>query len=127
MNRANPINVALIDHVVLRVNDLERLKLNTTGDIVIRLKSPYQDGTIHIVMSPLEFMQRLAALVPRPRLNLIRFHGVLAPSAKLRPQIIPGKPLSGSDDLGEATHQPVSAHMSWARLLKRVFDIDIEH
>ena len=33
----------------------------------------------HIVMSPLEFMQRLAALVPRPRLHLIRFHGVLAP------------------------------------------------
>ncbi len=29
-------------------------------------------------------MQRLAALVPRPRLHLIRFHGVLAPNAKLR-------------------------------------------
>ena len=27
----------------------------------------------HNVMSPLEFMQRLAALVPRPRLHLIRF------------------------------------------------------
>ena len=66
-------------------------------------------------------------IVPRPRLNLIRFHGVPAPNAKLRPQIIPGKPLSVSDDLGEATHQPASAHMSWARLLKRVFDIDIEH
>jgi hypothetical protein len=35
-------------------------------------------------MSPLEFMQRLAALVPRPRLHLIRFHGVLALHAKLR-------------------------------------------
>ena len=64
----------------------ERLKLNGAGDVVLQLKSPYQDGTTHIVMSPLEFMQRLAALVPRPRLNLIRFHGVLAPNAKLRPQ-----------------------------------------
>jgi hypothetical protein len=44
-----------------------------------------------------EFMQRLAALVPRPRLHLIpsdrlrasRFHGVLAPNAKLRSEIIP--------------------------------------
>ena len=35
-------------------------------------------------MSPLEFMQRLAAPVPRPRLHLIRFHGVLAPNAGLR-------------------------------------------
>ena len=35
-----------------------------------------KDGTTHLVMSPLEFMQRLAALVPRPRLHLIRFHGL---------------------------------------------------
>ena len=62
----------------------ERLQLNRTGDVVLKLKSPYRDGTTHIVMTPLEFMQRLAALVPRPRLNLIRFHGVLAPNTKLR-------------------------------------------
>jgi len=43
-------------------------------------------------MSPLEFMQRLAALVPRPRLHLIRFHGVLAPNARLRPEVIPSVP-----------------------------------
>jgi hypothetical protein len=48
-------------------------------------------------MSPLEFMQRLAALVPRPRLPLIRFHGVLAAHAKLRSEIIP----SPSEDTSE--------------------------
>jgi hypothetical protein len=40
-------------------------------------------------LEPLEFMQRLAAPVPRARLHLIRFHGVLAPNAKLRSEIIP--------------------------------------
>ena len=107
----------------------ERLKLNGAGDVVLQLKSPYQDGTTHIVMSPLEFMQRLAALVPRPRLNLIRFHGVLAPNAKLRPQIIPGRAetLNGTlDDPEGAPPQSTRARISWARLLKRVFDIDIE-
>lgn len=59
----------------------ERLARNQDGQVVLTLKTPYRDGTTHIVMSPLEFMQRLAALVPRPRLNLIRFHGVLAPNA----------------------------------------------
>ena len=54
-----------------------------------KLKSPYKDGSTHIVMEPLEFMERLAALVPRPRLHLIRFHGVLAPNAKLRSKIVP--------------------------------------
>ncbi|MDP1638520.1 MAG: transposase, partial [Candidatus Nitrotoga sp.] len=99
---------------------------------VLKLKTPYRDGTTHIVMSPLEFMQRLAALVPRPRLNLIRFNGVLAPNAKLRAEIIPdgmkskSKPTDANDDVPQST---TSVCISWARLLmlKRVFDIDIEH
>jgi hypothetical protein len=49
----------------------ERLTLNRAGQGVLTLKTPYRDGTTHIVMSPLEFMERLAALVPRPRLHLI--------------------------------------------------------
>jgi Putative transposase len=62
------------------------------GDVVLQLKSAWRDGTTHIKMSPLEFMQRLAALVPRPRLHLIRFHGVLAPAQtrfRNRPRTLP--------------------------------------
>ncbi len=33
----------------------------------------------HLVISPLEFLHRLAALVPRPSPHLVRFHTVLAP------------------------------------------------
>src|SRR5262245_48610756 len=51
----------------------ERLKRNRAGQVVLQLKNAFKDGTTHIVMSPLEFMQRLAALVPRPRLHLIPF------------------------------------------------------
>ncbi|MBA2592687.1 MAG: transposase [Pseudomonadota bacterium] len=64
--------------------------------MVLTLKTPYREGTTHIVMSPLEFIHRLAALVPRPRLHLIRFHGVLAPNAKLRPDIIPNLPANAN-------------------------------
>ena len=55
----------------------ERLKRNRAGDVVLELKSAFKDGTTHVVMSPLEFMQRLAALVPRPRLHLIPFDRLL--------------------------------------------------
>ena len=44
----------------------QRLKRNPAGQLVLQLKSPWRDGTTHIVMSPLELMQRLAALVPPP-------------------------------------------------------------
>ena len=79
-------------------------------------------------MSPLEFMQRLAALVPRPRLHLIRFHGALAPNAKLRAAIVPIPPAhTTTGHTGDCTHaHGARACMTWARLLKRVFDIDIE-
>ena len=105
----------------------ERLSVNRQGQVVLRLKTAWRDGTSHIVMEPLEFMQRLAALVPRPRLHLIRFHGVLAPHAKLRSQVVP-KP---THDAAAHTCEHAQAHsapvrMSWARLLKRVFDLDME-
>ena len=107
----------------------ERLTCNRAGQVVLQLKSPYRDGTTHIVMSPLEFLQRLAALVPRPRLHLIRFHGVLAPHAKLRAQIVPSTPVSVPEACDHHAQTPppeAPARMSWACLLKRVFDIDIE-
>ena len=44
----------------------ERVQCNAAGQVVLKLKTPWHDGTTHLVMSPLEFMQRLAALVPRP-------------------------------------------------------------
>jgi len=47
--------------------------VNRAGQVVLKLKTPYRDGTSYFVMSPLEFMQQLAALMPRPRLHLIRF------------------------------------------------------
>ena len=67
----------------------KRVQTNAAGQVVLKLNTPWRDGTTHLVMSPLEFMQRLAALVPRPRLHLIRFHGVLAPNAKLRALVVP--------------------------------------
>ena len=56
----------------------ERVQTNAAGQVVLKRKTPWREGTTHLAMSPLELTQRLAALVPRPRLHLIRFHGGLA-------------------------------------------------
>ena len=42
----------------------ERVQINAAGQVELKLKTPWRDGTMHLVLSPLEFMQRLAALVP---------------------------------------------------------------
>jgi len=104
----------------------KRLRRTPTGEVALQLKTPYHDGTTHVVMAPLEFLQRLAALVPRPRLHLIRFHGVLAPHAAIRAQIVPGKTrrMSGPSEMA-IEPVPASTRLNWAELLKRVFAIDM--
>ena len=54
---------------------IERLDLTAQGQVRYRLKTAYRDGTTHIVLEPLDFIARLAALVPPPRVHLTRFHG----------------------------------------------------
>ena len=55
------------------------------------LKTPYRDGTTDVVFEPLDFMARLAALVPMPRVNLTRYHGVFAPNTRRREQVTPSR------------------------------------
>ena len=49
----------------------ESVQLNAAGRVELKLKTPWRDGTTHLVMSPLEIMQRLPTPLPRPRLRLI--------------------------------------------------------
>ena len=52
----------------------ERVQTNAAGQAVLKFKTAWLNGTAHLVMSPLQFMQRLAALVPRLRLTNLRLH-----------------------------------------------------
>jgi hypothetical protein len=102
---------------------LERLHLNQRGQVVYVLKKPYSDGTTHIVMTQLELLERLASLVPRPRIHLTRFAGVFAPHYKYRAMVVP-KPQVKLEPTKEC--KPSKSRISWAMLLKRVFNIDVE-
>jgi hypothetical protein len=57
----------------------------------MRSNRSHHDGTTQIATSAPEFMQRSAVLMPRPQLHPIRFHGVLAPHARLRAAVVPGR------------------------------------
>jgi len=61
-----------------------RLRLAYDRRIVLELKRAWSDGTTHLVFTPLELLEKLAALVPRPRINLVIYHGLLAAHARLR-------------------------------------------
>ena len=100
----------------------ERLSVNDRGQVVYRLKHSFRDGTTHVVLDPIDFIARLAALVPRPRAHLTRYHGVFARNFKHRLRIIPNSVHQSARE----PHAPRPAPMSWMQRLKRVFHIDIE-
>ena len=96
------------------------------GQVVYKLKTAYRNGTTHIVLDPLDFLSRLASLVPRPRVHLIRFHGVFAPHCKYRSLIIPQSVLIDKTSPKEQKKAKKPYTIGWAKMLKRVFDIDIQ-
>jgi len=77
-------------------------------------------------------LARLAALVPKPRMHLTRYHGVFAPHSQHRAAVTPAQrgrgpprpPASEADPTKVST--PRHVPMSWARGLKRVFGVEIE-
>ncbi len=123
----------------------DRLELTADGNVRYRFKRPWKNGTTHVDYRPLEFLERLAALVPLPRLHLIHFHGVLAPRSRLRPLVVPAPPQRArrcahqtledeaspplTDDQEQAPDIPdfparQLSKRTWSELLRRTLGID---
>ena len=105
-----------------------RMERLADGTISYELKTPYKNGTTHVIFEPLDFIARLAALVPKPRFHLTRFHGVFAPNSKHRAKVTG----EAKEKQAQSTAKEASADcaerrgkMSWAMRLKRVFNIDV--
>ena len=82
------------------------------------LRHRWADGTTHLRFDPLELLERLAALTPRPRVNLILYYGVLPPRAAWRAALVPatspGVETSQLEPSVEADEDASRAKPSWA-------------
>jgi hypothetical protein len=112
----------LIRYTARGAVSLERPEKDANGDLMYRFNRPWSDGTTGIKLSPLELLEKLAALVPLPRAHLVSYGGCLAPHSKLRAALIPTLRQQGVDGEEKKTGTP---HWHWARLLGRVFDLDM--
>ena len=109
----------------------DRLAVAADGRVVLRLRHPWADGTTHVAFEPTAFLERLAVLVPRPRINLLLYHGVLAAHAAWRAEVVARTP-SGVAALGAgagsdaaAVTTPGPAGRRWADLMRRAFEVDV--
>lgn len=115
----------------------ERLELLATGEVRVRLKTPWRDGTEAIRYSAQQFMLRLAALIPLPRRPAVIYHGAFAPNHAWRAKVVRAgehapkrrrnkaeapEPLDLADPLGLAK---ADGKLRWSEALKRAFGIEI--
>ena len=109
----------------------ERLRRRSDGRIALELKTPWHDGTRELVFEPLEFLERLAAMTPRPETNLLICHGVLAPRARWRERVVAyGRvapaPTGSAAPRPEGPGKPSPPRgWSWAALMHRAFAVDV--
>jgi hypothetical protein len=108
----------------------ERLVETRDGRLRYVLKKPWSDGTVALVLEPLDLCARIAALIPPPRFHMVRYHGVLSSHAKLRSEVVPRLEDSTPKQLAlfeqdRTVLAPEPRRKPWAWLVRHVFEIDV--
>jgi hypothetical protein len=100
------------------------------------MKRATHAGRTHLTFTGVELLRKLAPLIPPPRVNLTRYHGVFAPGSKRRRSVValarprpsaPALPAPPAPSVGLAATPKVHGpyRLPWADLLKRVFGTDV--
>jgi len=119
----------LINYMARPSVSVNRLSITETQNVRYTLKNRWHDGTSAVEFTPMDFLSRLAALVPPPRTHMVKYAGIFAPNHPIRkkiilkPEVKKGfKPRLVEED--ESERKKVK-NTAWARLLARIFKIDI--
>lgn len=109
----------------------ERLQWTPDGQVRLALRRPWSDGTTHLVFEPIELLERLAALTPRPRVNLILYHGVLGARAAWRSEVVrfgvapEADEAPGAGTIGAHVERSAGRNYVWAELMRRTLGLDV--
>jgi hypothetical protein len=99
-----------------------------TDSVVYKLKSQWSDGTKAILLTGVEFVEKIVSIIPQPRIHGTRFHGVLAPHSAHRKLVVPApEPVKQQIEVADSTKSRPTRHprLKWAQLLSRVFGVDV--
>jgi hypothetical protein len=112
----------------------ERLEILEDGRVLYGFRRPRADGTSHLVLKPVEFVEKLAALVAPPRAHLVRYSGVLGPHAKVRGRVVReeaeeecghGERKAKDGEGSPARRRRRRTRKDWATLMRRTLGLDV--
>ena len=116
----------LVEYIARGPLSNERLEITKTGNVKLKLKTAYTDGTSHLLFTPMEFIEKLSAIIPPPKSHLVKWSGVFAPNSPhrknitLKPDIKKGFDFNDKDLDAKAIK-----NYSWSKMLAKVFKIDV--
>ena len=110
--------------------------MDKDGNILYELKTSY-DGATHVLLSPLEFIEKLSSIIPPSYKHQVNYYGCLSSHSKLRAlvlgahgeelcedDVLPRQDVEGNIQAG-LEQKKKSKYIPWAELLKRTFGIDL--
>ena len=108
----------------------DRLSVGEGDRLLLELKTPWRGGTTHLLLEPSELIEKLAALVPRPRANLVIYHGVLAAHAAWRARVVSyGREDEAAVEAAGGPTPPARSsarqRYQWAELMRRAYGFDL--
>ncbi len=98
---------------------LERLSIGPDGNVIYQVKATRHGQETQRVMTPMQFMSRLVALIPPPFHPLLRYFGVFGPHSSWRKSIVPGVA-----SVAEQPHEHAQSGAPPAAELPRGGDVD---
>jgi Putative transposase len=111
----------LIEYIARGPLSNERLEILANGDVKLALKTPWANGTTHLVFTPSEFIEKLVALIPPPHSHLVRWSGVFAPNSPyrkditIRPEMRKGFQFTSDETSAEKTR--TFKNYTWSKML----------
>ena len=115
----------LIEYIARGPLSNERLEITADRKVKLLLKTPYSDGTTHLLFTFSEFIEKLMALVPPPKSHLVRWGGVFAPNSPVRKQITLKPDVKKGFQFTEDEEPKVYKNHSWSKMLAKAFKIDV--
>jgi hypothetical protein len=104
----------------------ERLEITKSGQVKLKLKTAYSDGTSHLLFTPGEFIEKLSAIIPPPKSHLVKWSGVFAPNSPCRKKVVlKPEEKKGRSPKSSCTEDIPLKNSSWSKMLAKVFRIDV--
>lgn len=96
--------------------------------VMYRLPKPGRNGETTMNLCPLDFIGKLADLIPPPRRHRIHYQGAFAPNAPLRQKVVANanqRPQSMvPPSVQQTAHKTAKISFTWAKLIARIYEVD---